>query len=159
MQPNEAFMRRAIEFSKQAGIDKKTGGAFGTVVVKDGKIIGEGYNQVIKNNDPTWHGEMQAIREACQYLRSPHLEGCVIYTSAELCPMCMAACYWAHIDHVFYAASMADVMQYGNFEDENYYEELAKDPNDRRIGSSNFMRIEAIEIWKLFEKMPNKVHY
>lgn len=152
-------MRRAIELSKHAGINEKTGGAFGAVVVKDNEIIGEGYNQVIKTNDPTWHGEMQAIREACQYLKSPHLEGCVIYTSAEPCPMCMAACYWAHLDHVFYAVTMSDVLKYGDFEDENYYEELAKHPNDRLIRSTNFMRNDALEVWMIFEKMPNKARY
>lgn len=90
---NETFMKRAIELSRRASIVEKTGGVFGAVVVKDGKIIAEGYNQVMKNKDPTWHAEMQAIREACKKLGTPHLERCDLYTSAECCPMCLATAY------------------------------------------------------------------
>src|ERR1700733_1590930 len=90
---NPEFMRRAIELSRRASIQEKSGGVFGAVIVKDGKIIAEGYNQVKKQNDPTWHAEMQAIREACKKLGRPHLEDCVMYTSGESCPMCIATSY------------------------------------------------------------------
>src|SRR5580692_11383446 len=112
-QYNEAFMRRAIELSELGSIIKKTGGVFGAVIAKDGKIIAEGYNQVIKQNDPIWHAEMQAIREACKKLGNPHLEGCVMYTSAECCPMCLATAYWAHLDHIYYGATTEDALKYG----------------------------------------------
>jgi len=107
----EEFMKKAIELSKRASIIEKTGGVFGAVLVKDGKIISEGYNQVIKHNDPTWHAEMHAIREACKKLGTPHLEGCVLYTSAECCPMCLATAYWAHIDHIYYGARTEDSLK------------------------------------------------
>src|SRR5205085_2900868 len=100
------FMKEAIKLSRTASIEKKTGGVFGCVIVKDGKIIGRGYNQVIKNNDPTWHAEMEAIREACKALGTPHLDGCDLYTSAESCPMCLAAAYWAHIKKIYYGATV-----------------------------------------------------
>jgi guanine deaminase len=98
---NPEFMKRAIELSRRASIVEKSGGVFGAVIVKDGKIISEGYNQVVRHNDPTWHAEMHAIREACKKLGRFHLDGCILYTSAECCPMCLSAAYWAHIDHIF----------------------------------------------------------
>ncbi|MBI2791198.1 MAG: nucleoside deaminase [Gammaproteobacteria bacterium] len=159
--PNEKFMRRAIELSEIAGIKEKTGGVFGSVIVKDGKIIAEGYNQVIKQNDPTWHGEMQAIREACKKLKSPHLEGCVLYTSAEPCPMCLATAYWAHLDHIYYAAHIEDALKYGEFEDADYFKELAKDPKNRTIQCTDLsnLRPEAVKVWKAYSEMPDRKHY
>ncbi|MEM1283219.1 MAG: nucleoside deaminase [Chlamydiota bacterium] len=97
---HEEFIRRAIELSRKASIEEKSGGVFGAVIVKDGVIISEGYNQVIKHHDPTWHAEIHAIREACKALGTPHLEGCDMYTSAECRLMCLSAAYWAHIRHI-----------------------------------------------------------
>lgn len=158
-QPNEKFMRRAIELSERAGLKEKTGGVFGAVVVKDNEIIGEGYNQVIKNLDPTWHGEVQAIREACQKIGSPHLEGCVLYTSAEPCPMCYAAACWSHIGHIFYGARVQDALQYGDFKDVDFYSEICKHPDERIIKSSEFLREDAVRVWEKFSQMPDKVWY
>lgn len=155
----EEFMRKAIELSKRASIIEKTGGVFGAVIVKDNKIIAEGYNQVIKHNDPTWHAEMQAIREACKKIGSPHLAGCVMYTSAECCPMCMATAYWAHLDHIYYGASTEDALKYGGFQDIDILDELRKEPKDRRLKFSEHMRPEAVEIWKEFSKMPDRARY
>ncbi len=156
---NETFMKKAIDLSERASIKEKTGGVFGAVVVKDGKIIGEGYNQVIKYNDPTWHAEMQAIREACKKLGTPHLEGCILYTSAECCPMCLCAAYWAHIDHIFYGARVEDSLKYGDFKDIDFLEEIRKDPKDRKIKFTEMMRPEAVEIWKRFSEMPDRARY
>lgn len=153
------FMKRAIELSEKAGITDKTGGVFGCVIAKDGKIISEGYNQVIKHNDPTWHGEMQAIREACKKLGSPHIQGAVLYTSAEPCPMCLAACYWAHIDHYFYAAHIEDALKYGDFKDVDFYKELSDTPDHRVIKSQELLRDQAIVIWKKFSEMPGRARY
>lgn len=159
--PEDKFMRRAIELSEIAGIKEKTGGVFGAVIVKDGQIIAEGYNQVIKHNDPTWHGEMQAIREACKKLKSPHLEGCVMYTSAEPCPMCMATAYWAHLEHIYYAARIEDALKYGGFEDADFYKELAKKPTDRSIQCTEIspLRVDAVKVWKAYSEMADKKHY
>lgn len=158
---NEKFMRRAIELSEIAGIKQKTGGVFGSVIVKNNEIIAQGYNQVLKRNDPTWHGEMEAIRNACQKLQSPHLEGCVLYTSAEPCPMCMATAYWARLDQIFYAATTTDALKYGGFEDEDFYKELAKNPMDRKIKCVEVapLREEAVKVWKVYSQMPDRKHY
>lgn len=158
-EPNEKFMRRAIELSELAGVKEKTGGVFGAVVVKDGQIIGEGYNQVIKNLDPTWHGEVQAIREACKKLGTPHLDGCVLYTSAEPCPMCYTAACWSHIAHIFYGARVEDALKYGEFNDADFYSEICKHPDERIIKSSEYLRDDAVKIWKKFSEMPDKVWY
>lgn len=156
---HESFMKRAIELSERASIKEKTGGVFGAVIVKDGKIIAEGYNQVMKHNDPTWHAEMQAIREACKKLGTPHLKGCVMYTSAECCPMCLATAYWAHLDHIYYGATTEDSLKYGDFADTDILAELRKDPQERRIKFSEMMRPEAVEIWKKFAAMPDRARY
>jgi guanine deaminase len=153
------FMKKAIQLSRKASIEEKSGGVFGAVIVKDGKIIAEGYNQVIRNNDPTWHAEMQAIREACKKMGSPHLEGCVLYTSAECCPMCLAAAYWAHIDGIFYGATTGDALEYGDFADIDILDELRRDMNDRRIGMQEKMRPEAVVVWKEFAGMADRARY
>lgn len=156
---HEKFMRRAIELSEKASLIDKTGGVFGAVVVKDNKILGEGYNQVIKQNDPTWHAEMHAIREACKKLGSPHLEGCILYTSAESCPMCLAAAYWAHIGQIFHAATVEDAKKYGDFQDVDIFNEFKKETKDRKIQSAEILRDEAVVIWKKFSEIPDHVHY
>lgn len=155
----EEFMRKAIELSRRASIIEKSGGVFGAVIVKDGKIIAEGYNQVIKHKDPTWHAEMEAIREACKKLGTPHLKGCVMYTSAECCPMCLATAYWAHLDHIYYGATMEDALKYGEFQDTDILHELRKNSDQRRIKFSEKMRPEAVEVWKEFAKMSDRAKY
>lgn len=123
-------MTRALELAAE-NVAKK-GGPFGAVIVKDGKIVGEGVNLVSVNNDPTAHAEVQAIRNTCQNLNTFHLEGCEIYTSCEPCPMCFSSIYWARIDKVFYAANHADADQAG-FDDGFIYRELKVNIEDRKI--------------------------
>lgn len=156
---NPEFMKRAIELSRRASIVEKSGGVFGAVIVKDGKIISEGYNQVVRHNDPTWHAEMHAIREACKKLGRFHLDGCILYTSAECCPMCLSAAYWAHIDHIFYAATVEDALKYGDFQDVDILSEIRKEPNERKIKFTEVMRSEAVEVWKEFSKLPDRARY
>lgn len=156
---HESFMKRAIELSEKAAFIEKSGGAFGCVIVKDGKIVGEGYNQVIKTNDPTWHAEMHAIREASKTLNTFDLSGCIMYTSAECCPMCLGAAYWAYIDAIYYSATAKDVLQYGNFQDFDMYEDFKKPENKRKIPCMNIYREESIAVWKKFSENPDKVHY
>ena len=156
---HKKFMQRAIELSREAALIKKTGGPFGAVVVKDGKIIGEGYNQVLKHNDPTWHGEMHAIREACKLMQSPHLEGAILYTSSEPCPMCLGAAYWAHIKYIYYSSTVEDALQYGDFQDFDMYREFKIAPNERKIKIYNIMREDAVECWKQFSNTPDRAKY
>lgn len=156
---NEKFMRRAIELGRIGSMEKKTGGAFGAVIVKDNQIIAEGYNQVLAHNDPTWHAEMHAIREACAKEGSPHLTNCILYTSAECCPMCLSAAYWARIDHIYFAARVEDAEKYGEFIDVDIFTEVRKKPLDRTIRSVEKMRDEAVEVWKAFTQMPDRAKY
>lgn len=156
---HEKFIRRAIELSSKAALEYSTGGAFGAVVVKDGKILAEGMNRVVASCDPTWHGEMEAIRLACITLKSFKLPGCILYSSAEPCPMCLAACYWAGIEQVFYAATVEDAFLYGNFDDRPIYEQLALPKQARSIKLTQLLRDEAVEVWKQYKAKPDKIAY
>lgn len=158
-QQDEEFMRKAIELSRRASMVEKSGGVFGAVIVKEGKIIAEGYNQVMRHKDPTWHAEIHAIREASKKLGTPHLEGCILYSSAECCPMCLAAAYWAHIKHIYVAASIEDALKYGDFQDVDILSEIRKEPSQRRIKFTEILRSEAVEVWKEFSTMPDRARY
>jgi guanine deaminase len=156
---HERFIRRAIELSARASLELSTGGVFGAVLVKDGKIISEGMNRVVASHDPTWHAEMEAIRLACITLQNFKLTGCTLYTSAEPCPMCMATCYWAGIEQVFYAASVDDAFKYGNFDDRPIYEQLALPKEQRSIKMTQILRDEAVVVWKKYHDKPDRVPY
>lgn len=156
---DKGFMARAIELSRTTSLVESAGGAFGCVIVRDGRIIGEGANRVVAENDPTWHAEMAAIRNACKAEGSFKLEGATLYTSAEPCPMCMAASYWAGIERVFYASAVEDALEYGNFDDSFIYSEIKKPAKDRQIEIRQIMRDEAIEVWKLYQQKADKVQY
>jgi len=109
---HEAFLRRAIELALES--DPKAGDApFGTVIVKDGRIVGEGRNRVGSNHDPTAHSEVEAIRDACRRLGTHSLEGCVMYTSGEPCPMCSGAIVFARLARIYFGASRADCVALG----------------------------------------------
>lgn len=114
------FMKQAIEEAYE-GIKENHGGPFGSVVVKDGKIVGKGHNTVLLNNDPTCHGEIQAIRDAAKNLQTFDLSGCEIYTTAEPCPMCLGAILWANIKTVCYGCSQKDTDDIG-FRDSKFYD-------------------------------------
>jgi guanine deaminase len=157
--PNPNFMKRAIELSSKAGLVDKTGGVFGAVIVKDGKIIGEGYNRVAKEHDPTWHAEIEAIRNAAKKMGNPHLDGAILYTSAFCCPMCLCAAYWAQIKEIYYGARVEDAKKYGDFKDVDFYKEMSKGTDERLIKCKEFMRDEAIEVWKKFAVMPDRAKY
>ena len=125
-----SFMEKAIEVALENVISNQ-GGPFGAIVVKDGKIIGTGRNEVTASNDPTAHAEVQAIRAACQYLNDFQLIDCEIYTSCEPCPMCIGAIYWARPKAVYYACTKEDAAKIG-FDDQFIYEQLSL-PMDQRI--------------------------
>ena len=157
---DQEFMRRAIELSAETSLIKKAGGVFGTVIVdKDGNILAEGANRVVAENDPTWHGEMEAIRKACKKVGSFKLKGCTLYSSAECCPMCAAAAYWAGIEKIFYAATVGDALEYGNFDDSMIYAELKKPTTQRSIPAEQILREEAVEVWKSYKNMAGRVQY
>ncbi len=157
MDQQEIFMDEAIRLSFET-MRNNTGGPFGAVVVKDGKIIAKGYNKVISSNDPTAHAEVVAIREACKVLNTFQLDGCEIYTSCEPCPMCMAAIYWARPERVYYANSKTDAAQIG-FDDNFIYEELALPYQNRSIPLKRIKEKDALEAFKEWEKKSDKVRY
>ncbi len=122
MQPSSEFMQIAIDEAYQ-GIQAGDGGPFGSVIVKDGEIVGRGHNRVLANNDPTCHGEMEAIRDACRNLGTHDLTGCELYTTAEPCPMCLGAVLWSNMDAVYYGCTREDSAEIG-FRDDAFYRQL-----------------------------------
>lgn len=150
-------MQEAIAQSLHS-IRSGKGGPFGAVVVKDGKIIARGHNQVTSTNDPTAHAEVVAIREACKVLNSFQLTGCEIYTSCEPCPMCMGAIYWARPDRVFYANSKIDAAEIG-FDDQFIYQELEVPLGDRKLPIEQMMRDEAFNVFQEWAAMGDKIEY
>jgi guanine deaminase len=160
IEKHNEFMRRAIANSAKAGVQYKTGGAFGAVIVdSDGNVLADGVNHVVAQNDPTWHGEMHAIREACALLKTPKLNGCILYTSAEPCPMCLATAYWAGVDGIIFGATVADSKKYGNFDDAFIYDQFSKPTEDRAISEQSLLRPEAVEVWKEYAERNDKVDY
>jgi guanine deaminase len=144
------MMRKAIALS-QENLKTLHGGPFGAVIVKDGEIIAATGNTVSKDNDPTAHAEVNAIRAACKHLKQSDLKGAIIYTSAEPCPMCLSAIYWANIEEVYYGNSKTD-SKWAGFSDEFIYEELAKPLNQRSL---KFHRLIPSESMKAFENWVN----
>lgn len=115
------YMRLAIEEARR-GIRAGHGGPFGCVIVKDGVVIGKGHNEVLSRRDPTCHGEIMAIREACKTVDAYDLSGCTLYTTAAPCPMCRGAILWANIRKVYYGCTVSDTADIG-FRDKEFYEE------------------------------------
>lgn len=150
-------MLRAIELAER-NASSVTGGPFGAVVVKDGKVIAEASNTVTVDNDPTAHAEVNAIRKACAALGTFDLSGCELYTSCEPCPMCLAACYWAHIDKVYYAADREDAAAAG-FDDSDIYREVALPVDRRRIPFVHIMEKEGLRPFMLWNSNDKKVEY
>lgn len=153
---NKQFMRQAI----QLAIDniKNSGGPFGAVIVKDGKVIATGVNRVTANNDPTAHAEITAIRQACEKLGTFSLEGCDIYSSCEPCPMCLGAIYWAHLDHLYYGANKHDAAAAG-FDDQFIYEELERPSTTRRLKTVSLLEEEAKAPFTLWAQHEERVEY
>lgn len=124
MNPSE-FMNEALQEAYQ-GIRAGDGGPFGSVIVKDGSIVGRGHNRVLLHHDPTCHGEIEAIRDACRELGTHDLSGCELYTTAEPCPMCLGAALWANISRLYYGCNRSDTDKIG-FRDDKFYEYLNGD--------------------------------
>tara|TARA_B100001123_G_scaffold21058_1_gene23187 strand:- start:24 stop:488 length:465 start_codon:yes stop_codon:yes gene_type:complete len=150
------FMKRAIQLSINSV--KNGGGPFGAVIVKNDKIIAEGSNKVTSTNDPTAHGEIVAIREACKKLNDFNLNGCKIFSTAEPCPMCLSAIYWARIDEIFYANTRDDARKI-DFDDSLIYSELQKNIDKRKIPMTQMMRDEALKAFELWDNKIDKVKY
>ena len=150
------FMKRAIELSIESV--NKGGGPFGCVIVKDEKIVSEGSNKVTSSKDPTAHGEIVAIREACKKINNFSLSGFELYSSCEPCPMCLSAIYWARIDKVYFANTRQDAQKI-DFDDSLIYSELQKNIDKRKIPMAQMMRDEALKAFELWDKKTDKVKY
>ena len=150
-------MRRAISLASQ-NVREGLGGPFGSVVVKDGEIIGEGTNRVATSCDPTAHAEMLAIRAASAKLKNFDLSGCELYTSCEPCPMCLSAIYWARIERMFYGNSIVEADAIG-FSDEFLYKEITLPVHERKLEATRFLESEALESFRLWEQMDDTISY
>jgi guanine deaminase len=153
---NNEFMKRAIELSRKN--IESGGGPFGAVIVRNGKIIGEGWNKVTANNDPTAHAEVEAIRISCQNEKNFDLTGAELYTSCEPCPMCLSAVYWARISKVYFANTKKDAAAI-NFNDDFIYTEIPKPISERQIPMIQMMHQEALEVFEAWDASLNKISY
>ena len=156
MEEKNKFMLKAIALSIKSA--ETSGGPFGCVIVKDNNIISEGSNKVTSTNDPTAHGEIVAIREACVKLSTFNLSGCELYSTCEPCPMCLSAIYWSHIDKIFYANTRDDAKNI-DFDDSFIYSEINKKIDDRKIQMIQLHRDEALKAFKIWDQKVDKIKY
>ncbi|WP_263416159.1 nucleoside deaminase [Terriglobus albidus] len=157
MNGHERFMQRAIALATE-NVRTGRGGPFGCVVVKDGEIVAEGMNLVTSTNDPTAHGEVVAIRRACEKLGTFSLEGCEVYTSCEPCPMCLAALYWSRCSAIYYGNTAADAAAVG-FDDSFLYDEVKKPLDQRAIPIRQLLHHEALESFRAWTASEKKIDY
>jgi guanine deaminase len=147
----------AVDLSR-ARMLANLGGPFGAVIVRDGEIIAEGWNEVTSSNDPTAHGEVTAIRRACAKLGTFSLKGATIYSSCEPCPMCLSAIYWARLDRLVFANTRQQAAAIG-FDDEFLYQEVPKPIADRSIPTEHLALSEADEVFDMWMKKADKIEY
>ncbi len=150
-------MQRAIELAVR-NVRSGLGGPFAALVVKDGRVAGEGTNRVTSANDPTAHAEIVAIRAACAVLHTFQLEGCELYTTCEPCPMCLGAIYWARPARVYCAARASDAGAAG-FDDEFIYKQIALPKGERKIPFIEMMREESLECFRVWMEKSDRVEY
>ena len=148
------YMKMAIQEASK-GIRHGHGGPFGAVIVKNDVVVGKGHNQVVKNNDPTCHGEMMAIHKACKNLGTFDLSGCEIYTTGEPCPMCMAAILWANIDKVYYGCNIVDTEDIG-FRDKKFYDMSEEERNAMVV---ELDRKACLKLYKEYKEIKDKTAY
>jgi guanine deaminase len=150
-------MERAIDLSIES-VQSGRGGPFGAVIVRDGRIIAEGANEVTRTNDPTAHAEVLAIRRACEKLGSFELKDSELYTSCEPCPMCLGAIYWARLSRIYFASTAEDAAKAG-FDDSFIYSELKQPHSGRHIPTIQMMREEALAGFRAWAERPDKIPY
>jgi len=157
MEEEKKYMREAIRLSLE-NVTSGNGGPFGAVIVKDGKIIATGANEVTSSNDPTAHAEVVAIRNACNSLGSFQLDDCEIYCSCEPCPMCLGAIYWARPAKIYYANTKKDAADI-NFDDDFIYQEIKLPVNNRKLPTIQILRDEALAAFNEWSKSNQKTEY
>ena len=157
MEGNPIFMEEAIALAT-ANVTAGRGGPFGAVIVRDGEIVATGSNLVTSTNDPTAHGEIVAIRNACAALGLFELTGCHIYTSCEPCPMCLAAIYWARCEAIFFGCRASDAAAAG-FDDAFLYEEMSRPRSERKVPSVNLLHQEALSSFDAWREQAGRIDY
>ncbi|MBQ0115558.1 MAG: nucleoside deaminase [Bacteroidales bacterium] len=150
------FLKMACDIAS-ANIDRG-GGPFGAVIVKNGEIVSTGGNTVTLDNDPTAHAEVNAIRMACKSRKNFKLEGCVIYSSCEPCPMCLSALYWAGVSRIYYGNTQNDARNI-NFDDNFIYQEIEKPHLLRSIPCVHIEDPYSIEHFKKWAEKTDKIEY
>jgi tRNA(Arg) A34 adenosine deaminase TadA len=151
------WLRQAIELSRQHSLGGD-GGPFGAVIVRQGRVLAEGWNAVTSTFDPTAHAEVVAIRSACTALRDYRVTGSVLYASCEPCPMCLAAAWWARIERIVFAATREDAAAVG-FDDARLYRELAAPIGQRELPLVQLLREEAVPVMQQWHTMPGRIAY
>lgn len=154
MNYNDYYMQQAIKEAEK-GIKLGHGGPFGCVVVKNGKIIAKGHNQVVSKNDPTCHGEIDAIRNACKQLKTFDLKGSILYSTGYPCPMCLGAILWANIEKVYYGCTNVDIAEL-NFRDKSFQENLFA---LQATLCEETNRKECLNLFARYRNIENKTHY
>lgn len=157
MADHKKFIQRAIELGLE-NIQRGTGGPFGAVIVKNGKIIAEGWNTVTSSNDPTAHAEVNAIRKACAELADFQLKDCILYSSCEPCPMCLGAIYWARPEMLVFSSKREDAAA-GGFDDEWLYQELNTPIHHRKIKTIHLDDPTAAELFASWNQKQDKIRY
>lgn len=151
------FMSQAVELMRKAGVVEKTGGPFGAVVVMNNEILSSSGNSVLRDNDPSAHAEVNAIRLACKKIGSPHIKGATLFSSCEPCPMCYSTAYWARVDKIYYAASWSDYADL--FDDSNINQDMKQSYAKRTVRVAQLMRGDAQKVWLEYRNLPNKTRY
>lgn len=154
--PERYFMDEAIRLALASVAEG--GGPFGALIVSEGQIVGRGCNRVSRDKDPTAHAEVMAIRDACRNLGRFELSGALLYVNCEPCPMCLAACYWARLDGVVYAARAEDAQAAG-FDDQHIAEQLCRPENQRSLLMRQMMREEALAAMQAWMDKPDRIDY
>ena len=157
MTDDERFLDHAIALSRQ-GMEDGAGGPFGAVVVMDGTVVGEGWNQVTSTNDPTAHAEVVAIRNACRWLGRFDLRGATLYASCEPCPMCLASILWARLDRVVYANTREQAAGIG-FDDALIYEQVGLAPGARMIPCEHRPSALADQVFQAWTEKADRTPY
>lgn len=154
---HEDWLNEAIRLASTS-VANHQGGPFGALVVKDGVIVGKGYNQVTASNDPTAHAEVVAIRDACKKIGDHQLKGCTVYSSCEPCPMCLGAIYWSRPDNVYFAATRLEAAESG-FDDALIYNEIEKPPEARLIPFHHIDLMDKKKPFEVWKSHANRIDY
>lgn len=154
---DKEFLQQAVDLAVE-NAESGQGGPYGAVIVKEGRVIASSGNKVTTNIDPTAHAEVMAIRLACQKLNDFQLQGCILYSSCEPCPMCLGAIYWARLAKVYFACSRHDAAA-ANFDDSFIYDEISVLPHQRRIAMLHLNLPNAMQPFKVWAEKSDKVLY